>query len=51
MMKKRAERSAAKMRLVETSDGRLVIRSPMAYLWLLLPLLFLVVFLLYPQCR
>ncbi len=48
MMKKRAERSAAKMRLVETSDGRLVIRSPMAYLWLLLPLLFLVVFLLYP---
>lgn len=37
-----------KSRLVETEDGRLLIRSPMAYVYLLLPLAFLVVFLLYP---
>ncbi len=35
-------------RLVETEDGRLLIKSPMAYVYLLLPVAFLVVFGLYP---
>ena len=35
-----------KSRLVETEDGRLLIKSPMAYVYLLLPLAFLCVFVL-----
>ena len=37
-----------KSRLVETEDGRLLIKSPMAYVYLLLPLAFLCVFVLFP---
>lgn len=37
-----------KSRFVETEDGRLLIKSPMAYVYLLLPMVFLVVFMLYP---
>lgn len=45
---KKKKDKAPVSRLVETSDGRLVNRSWTGYLYLLLPTLFLVVFLLYP---
>jgi multiple sugar transport system permease protein len=35
-------------RLTETADGHLLVRSPIAYLYLLVPVCMLVVFLLYP---
>ena len=37
-----------KSRLVETEDGRLLIKSPMAYVYLLLPMAFLCLFVLFP---
>ena len=46
-MKKNAPKQR-RSRLVETEDGRLLIKSRMAYVYLLLPLIFLVVFTLYP---
>ncbi len=40
-----------KARLVEGPDGRLLTRSPMGYVYLLLPLAFLTVFLIYPTIK
>ena len=48
---KKAEKRPAKSRLVEGEDGRLLTRSPMAYVYLLLPTAFLAVFLVYPTLK
>ena len=48
---KKVEKRPAKSRLVEGEDGRLLTRSPMAYVYLLLPTVFLAVFLIYPTIK
>lgn len=48
---KKTDKRPAKSYLVEGEDGRLLTRSPMAYVYLLLPVVFLAVFLIYPTIK
>lgn len=47
----KADKRPVKSHLVEGEDGRLLTRSPMAYVYLLLPVAFLTVFLIYPTVK
>ncbi len=48
---KKPDKNPLKARLVEGEDGRLLTRSPMAYVYLLLPVVFLFLFLIYPTIK
>lgn len=48
---KKPDKNPFKERLVEGEDGRLLTHSPMAYVYLLLPVVFLFLFLIYPTIK
>ena len=50
-MSKNRKIKPPRSRFIETKDGRLLNRSPIGYLYMLVPLLFLVLFLLYPAIK